>query len=135
MNTFEEQYMDVLHNIEFALIRVYRENETMTDYEALEAINGLLRTYTAESRRRSAPELKLNELAQAAYDGMQAMCELHMGRATLVSEDGESQSLPVAIITMGEVLQCLKRIRRSIERWNKERGRRGYFDVVGKYVL
>jgi hypothetical protein len=135
MNTFEEQYMDVLHNIEFALINMYRENAAMTDYEALEAINGLIRTYTAESRRRSAPELKLNELAQAAYDGMQAMCELHMGRATLTSEEGETQSLPVAIITMGEVLQCLKRIRRSIERWNKERGRRGYFDVVGKYVL
>jgi len=135
MNTFEEQYIDVLHNIEVALIRVYRENEAMTDYEALEAINGLLRTYTAESRRRSAPELKLNEQAQAAYDGMQAMCELHMGRVTLGSEDGEPVSLPVAVITVGEILDCLKRIRRSIERWNKEMGRRGYFDMVGKYVL
>lgn len=134
MNKFEEQYMDVLHNIEFALIRVYREDETMTDYEALEAINGLIRTYTAESRRRPAPELKLKELAQAAYDGMEAMCELHMGRATHTSEDGEPESLPIAIITVGEILDCLKRIRRSIERWHKEMGRRGYFDVVGKYV-
>lgn len=133
MNQFEEEYMDVLHNIEFGLITVYREDEEMTDWQALEAINSLIRTYTAEIRRRSAPALKLNELSQSAYDRMMGMCDLHLGREALIAPDGRELTFP-RVSTTGEIVHCLKRIRRSIEMWNKEMGRRGYFDVVGQYV-
>lgn len=133
MTEFEEAYMDVLHNIEFGLMTIYRDDEEMTDWQALEAINGLIRTYTAETRRRPAPELKLGELPQRAYDRMKGMCDLHLGRETLTTQEGQQLAFG-KIITTGEILQCLKRIRRSIERWNKEMGRRGYFDVVGQYV-
>jgi len=42
--------------------------------------------------------------------------------------------LPVSSITLSEMVDCLKRIRRSIQMWRKEGGRRGYFDFVGGFL-
>jgi hypothetical protein len=36
--------------------------------------------------------------------------------------------------TVEEMIACLKFIRRSIERWNKRGGQRGYLDFVSQYV-
>ncbi len=49
---FEEQYRDVLQNIEFALVPVYREHPKMTDYGALYVVEPLIDTYNAEMQRR-----------------------------------------------------------------------------------
>lgn len=35
----EEEYQDVLHNIETTLVQVYRERDELTDWEALTAVN------------------------------------------------------------------------------------------------
>ena len=42
---FEERYQDVLQNIEFGITQVYRNHPEMTDWEALAAIEALLRAY------------------------------------------------------------------------------------------
>ncbi len=34
---FEEQYEDVLQNIEFTIVRIYREKPVLTDYEVQSA--------------------------------------------------------------------------------------------------
>jgi hypothetical protein len=37
-------------------------------------------------------------------------------------------------ITADEIVACLKRIRKSVQRWTKEGGRRGYLTFVEGYV-
>ena len=65
MGTFEEKYNDTLRSMEIALVKTYRADEEMTDWETLTAVNGLIRTYTAEQKRRNSPVLNLKPLAQA----------------------------------------------------------------------
>lgn len=134
MGQFEEDYEDVLQNIEFALVSVYRDDAEMTDWQAVDAVNGLIRTYTAEMRKRSAPTLSLGELSQHAFDRVKQMCELRLGRTSLMTDDGTPIPFDGRILNVEEIVQCLKRVRRSIELWNKELGRRGYFDFVGRFV-
>jgi hypothetical protein len=136
MRTFEERYQDVLQNLELALVQVYREHEAMTDWEALNAINGLIRSYTAEERKRPSPQLNLSLLAQEAYYSVEAMCELRLGRAHLTDKEGNPFRPGAAMPpkSLSEIIACLKRIRKSIELWQKEGGRRGYFEFVNGFL-
>jgi hypothetical protein len=40
---FEERYGDVLQNIEFGIVQVYREHREMTDWHAESAVEALIR--------------------------------------------------------------------------------------------
>lgn len=135
MGRIDEEYQGVLQNLEFALVQVYRAHDEMTDWEAETAVASLIRTYNAEVQRRSPPDLKLKPLAQEAYDNVQAMCEFRLGRSDMVNDSSETLNIPVEPISVNELLLCLKRIRRSIQMWHKEGGRRGYFEFVGNFLL
>ncbi len=129
----EEEYLDVLQNIEAALVSIYQDNPDMTDYTAMAAVEKLARTYQFEAEGRLKSPPSMNGLTQAAYDQMQFMCEWRLGRVTMESQQGN----PLAIndpVTIPEIVACLKRIRRSIELWNKEGGRRGYFEYVRQFL-
>ncbi len=149
MGNFEEEYMAPLQNMEVALALTYRAHEAMTDWETLNAVNGLLRTYTAEQRRRKPPTLKLNPLAQQSYDELKRTCDGLLGHAPLALDSGrlvELSDTPLALesgrfvelshtpLTVGEVIKCLKRIRKSVNMWQKEGGQRGYFNFVNQFL-
>ncbi len=138
MGKFKEEY-DVLQNLEFALVLTYREHPEMSDYDAMDAVKGLVRTYKAERDRRPAPELRLNPPAQEAYNLLREFCEWRLGRQPLeVFQEGEEEPMLLDIgegaLTLDEVIACLQRILRSIERWNREMGRRGYYNLVSQFV-
>ena len=134
MAKLEEAFEDVLQNLEFALVQVYREYEEMTDWEAETAVSSLIRTYTAEERGRKPPNLRLKPLAQEAYDNVQAMCEFRLGRSEMEEESGKVVDLPIEPIAVSDLILCLKRIRKSIQLWHKEGGRRGYFEFVAQFL-
>lgn len=135
MAKLEEEFEDVLQNLEFALVQVYRADEEMSDWEAETAVASLIRTYTAEERGRKPPNLRLKPLEQEAYDNVQAMCEFRLGRSDMANESGKTVNIPVEPIAVSDLVLCLKRIRKSIQRWRKEGGRRGYFEFVGQFLL
>jgi hypothetical protein len=134
MKTFEEQYNDPLRSMEIALVKTYRVHDTMTDWETLNALNGLLRAYTAEQRRRQLPDLKLKPLAQQCYDELKLTCEGWLGRAPIVDEAGQIADLSDKCLTLTEIINCLKRVRKSVEMWQKEGGQRGYFNFVDPFL-
>jgi hypothetical protein len=45
----------------------------------------------------------------------------------------EPDSIPP--LKLDVIVLCLKRIRKSIDRWNKEHGRQGYLKFVSQYVF
>lgn len=135
MAKVEEEFEDVLQNLEFALVQVYRAHDEMTDWEAETAVTSLIRTYNAEARRRKAPDLSLKPLEQEAYDNVQAMCEFRLGRSNMVSESDEALEISIEPIAVSDLLLCLKRIRKSIQLWRKEGGRRGYFEFVRHFLI
>jgi hypothetical protein len=131
---FEERYQDVLQNIEFGIIRVYRDHPEMTDWEALSAIEALLDTYRAEAKGRQARTPSLDSLAQEVYEMVKVMCEWRLGRERFYDEDGETAEIPVEPITLDELMACLKRVRKSINRWHRRGGRQGYLTFVSQFV-
>jgi hypothetical protein len=133
---FEEQHEDVLQNIEFGIISVYREHPEMTDWQVLDAIQALIRTYQAEERGRQVDSPSLEPLAQQVYDMAGAMCEWRLGRDQFVSEEGDKPiDLPIEPLSLDEIAACLKRIRKSIKFWSKRGGRQGYLNYVEQFIV
>jgi hypothetical protein len=132
---FEERYEDVLQNIEFGIIQAYHNHPEMTDWEALTAIEALLRMYRAEAKGRQARTPSLDPLAEEVYDLVETMCEWRLGRERpFTKKDGGPVELPVEPITLDEVMACLKRVRKSINRWHRRGGRQGYLTFVSQFV-
>jgi hypothetical protein len=122
---FEEQYEDVLQNIEFGIVSVYREHPQMVDHTAMRALEALIDHYATQKIGRAPKRVALDALETATFDRMKAMCDWRLG------SDNEIRVNP---ITVDEILQCLKRILKSTHRWNKKSGQRGYLDFVAKYI-
>ncbi len=133
---FDDQYLDVLQNIESGIMSVSKKHPEMTDWDAQNAVEGLLRTYQAEGRNRRAPVLRLTPLAQETFDAVREMCDWRLGRREIPHSDerGKSDIISARTVTLDDLIACLKRIRSSIELWNKEGGRRGYLNFISQFV-
>ncbi len=131
---FEDQYLDVLQNIEFALVSVYREQPKMTDWAALYTVESLIKTYTAELRKQSPPRFNLQPHEQEAYDRVKAICNWRLGREEMRDKEGKPVELGIEPRSLDEIIACLKRIHTSINRWQKKLGKRGYFEFVSQFI-
>ncbi len=59
------------------------------------------------------------------------MCEFRLGRPEAstriqVPSDGDK--------TESDILACLRKIRKSVERWHKRGGHQGYLQFVSEYI-
>src|SRR5258708_12884016 len=108
---FEEQYFDVLQNIEFAIVSVYRDHPELADSNVDRVLEGLMLTYKADANQRSVPALKLNELEQLVYASVRGMCEFRLGRSDVTNEDRDTGLLGQEPKTLHEIIACLKLIR------------------------
>jgi hypothetical protein len=131
---FENRYLDVLQNIEFAIIQVYRDHPELTDHQVDKAMEGLVRTYQAEQKGRSAPLLKLGTLDQQVYDNVYHICQIRLGRESFSDEQGDDVEVPLEPLQVDEIVACLRHIRGSISTWTKDYGRQGYLDFIKNYL-
>ena len=130
----EEEFEDVLQNLEFAIVSVARQVPTLVDYDVESALENLLRHYSAEAQNRTVTLPQLNTARQAIFDRVQAMCEWRLGRSNVQAEGGPAIPMP-RTISVDELVACLKRIRKSVQRWTKQGGRRGYLTFVDQFIL
>lgn len=128
----EEEYRDVLQNIEFAIVSVYRDHPELTDYDVADAIQILTRQYVAEATKRYPPFSNLSERAGLVVQAAKNMCEWRLGRTALETKESEKITGPEN--SLDEIIACLKRIHKSVQFWTKEGGRQGYLKFVSKYV-
>ena len=133
-NEFEEKYMGVLQNIEFGIVRIFYEHSELMDWDVLQTLDALVKKYKAEEANRPEPAISLNDLRQELIDSVKVLCELNLGRAKLSNQKGSPVSLPMNNVGVEEIVQCLKRIRRSVEFWNKSNGRQGYLNFMIEHV-
>ncbi len=129
MPTFEDQYLDVLQNIEMAILSVYREHRDLVDYDVDKVLNLLWTEYRNEKQGRMVSGPKFGDNAQLVYDRVKEMCEWRLGRQT-IKTDKELMRLKPEPISIDEMMACLKRIRKSIELWTKQGGRQGYLYFI-----
>src|SRR6266540_1463811 len=130
-DAFEDEYLDVLQNIELPIVRVFRAHPELVDWNVEQALDAVIHAYESEARPRFRPAGRLPPLAQELSERITAMCDWRLGRATIpestvTGPDGKKLPAEPQPKTVDEVVACLRRIRSSVRFWNKDGGRRGY---------
>ena len=65
---------------------------------------------------------------------MKAITEWHLGRKQLFAEGGEQLDAEMMPKTVDEITICLKRVKKSVRRWNKEGSRQGYLNSISELI-
>lgn len=129
MKKFGEKNLDLLQNIEFGIIEVYRADPSLLDVDAKDAIDALARHYHAEEENRTSPTLPLSQRAQRVFESVQELCEWRLGRTQIPGESEAGSAVPVSDLVKG-----LREIQKSIPRWSKQGGRKGYLEFVSQFL-
>jgi hypothetical protein len=130
----EEEYLDVLQNIEFAIVSTYHDHPEMVDAHVVRALEAVIGSYRAEMAGRRPEEFSASPLEAELYEAIRDMCEWRLGR---IREDEVEAGPPGPApepIKVDEIMLCLKRILKSVNRWNKSGGQRGYLTFIVQYV-
>jgi len=114
--------LDILQNLEFAVIEVWRRNRDMSDHVAVRAYEAAFEHCRAEARGHSSKPCILTGLDREVFDAVTAMCEFRLGRAALA--DGPSEAIPP--IPVSKLVDGLRELIKSVERHTKLGGRQGY---------
>jgi hypothetical protein len=131
MPRVEEQYTDVLQNIEIAIYSVREENPDMRDYAVMRALESLIRRYRDLVRGYTPKPVALEEPEATIYLRVIAICEFRMGL-----QEFRGLTIPVdKALGPDVVLACLRRLLASVEFWNKKGGQRGYLEYIANFML
>ena len=136
----EEEYQDVLQNLEEAIIAYYRENPELIDSEVETAISWLIKVYSAEAQGKTTGYRQPKGISLKVADSVKQMCEWRLGREKLKVEDESGEITEVGLkeleleqLTPEQIVACLKKIQSSVKFWTKY-GRQGYLKFVAKFL-
>ena len=128
-----EEHLDVLQNLEFAIVEVWRANPEMTDYTALRAYEAARRFYRAEQRGTLPKAPLLSGLEATAFEALKQMCEFRLGRDP-GPPPGEGRDVPVTPIPVEKLAACLQELAKSVERHTRSGGRQGYLKFIDQFL-
>lgn len=130
----EDEQTDVLQNIEFVVTRQYRDQPDMTDYAVRRVYEALIDAYAAENIGRDPRAWHPTEQEHELLDAARGMCEWRLGRSPMLPGDSETPPMEPEAIDTDTLLLCLKRLRKSVEKWTKRSGRQGYLQFISQFV-
>ena len=123
-----EDRLDVLQNIEFAVVQLWHSHPEMTNYTAMRAYEAAIAHYGAIAREHTPKPMNLTGLDATLFEEIKRMCEWRLGRATAPGK-AECPPLPA-----DELVACLRKLRKSVDHWTERGGRQGYFQYIEKFV-
>lgn len=128
---WKEENLDVLQNLEFAIVEVWRAHPEMTDYSALRAYEAARQFYRAEQRGRPLKTPDLAGLDATAFEALKRMCEFRLGRDP---GPASQAGIPVAPISAEKLVACLQELAKSVERHTRRSGRQGYLQFIDSFL-
>lgn len=130
LNTMEpkQEHLDVLQNIEFAVVEVWRSHPEMTNYTAMRAYDAGIAFYNAQAREQLPKPANLTGLDALAFEAVKTMCELRLGRTA------EPEQPEITPISLEDLVACLRKLRKSVDFWTKQGGRNGYLEYIDKFL-
>ncbi len=132
----EEEHQDILQNLEFAIVEVYRRFPELTDYEVRKALDALERYYKSLARQRVPRELVLDGPAEEVKQAVQVMCEWRLGHVHLEDSGAAGDSfLEVETVSADVINRCLKRLIKSVDMWSRKGGRQGYLEFISPFLM
>lgn len=129
----EEEYEDVLQNIESGIIQIYKENPDLIDAEVATVLEALVRIYGAEAQGKSISSRPIRGVSKKVMESVQQMCEWRLGRATIGDPKSNLAKAPPTV-EVDTIVACLKRIQSSIKLWTQKGGRQGYLNFVSQFI-
>lgn len=126
----KDEDIDILQNLEFVVAQVWRKHREMTDHAALRAYDAVFEQYRAEERGHTPKPCTLTGLEGETFEGLQAMCEYRLGRKPLSDAADE----PIEPVSLERLVDCLRRLRKSVERHTKHGGRQSYLTFIDRFV-
>ena len=132
--TVEDQYIDVLQNLEFGIVLTYKDHREISDYNVMRALEALIDRYTGEKVGRPQRHFLLSNVELILLENVRRMCEWRLGCWTLTDDPQKAEVATPTPKTIDEIILCLKRVLKSVKRWNKSGGMRGYLDFIVQYV-
>lgn len=133
-DAFVEQCADVLQNIEFAIVETYREMPGLLDYHVDAALEAAIAGYSAQQQGRTPKPVTLEGARLRVYEAVRNVCEWRLGREEIRVGNDARPDEPLQPRRLDEIVGCLKRIRKSVQRWTKIQGRQGYLRFVSQYL-
>ena len=132
--SFEDEHVDVFHNLENAIVGIYQETPNLIDAQVETALDHLIRVYNAEAQGKTAPRKTIKGAASKVAEQLTAICEFHLGRATVEDFENKPINTEIPKRTAAEMTACLKRIKSSVKVRNKIGGRQGYLNFVTEFI-
>ncbi|UCE04515.1 MAG: hypothetical protein JSW07_12880 [bacterium] len=136
---FHEKYLDVLQNIEFGIVQIYRKYPELHDYDVMNALEALIDFYVAQKIDRNPRDFFLSDRAMLVFENVKNSCEWRLGRKpieieSINMEGGEIDEIETVPKKLDEIINCLKKILSSVKKWNKRGGRQGYLSFVSPFI-
>lgn len=132
--SFEDDYADVLQNIEFGIVTSWRSCPDLCDHDVMRVLEAVIDTYVAEKIGRQPRSFNLSDDEKLMMANVRRMCEWRLGRERVSDDPLMQEEVAPEPKTVDEILLCLKRIVKSVKSWNKSCGRQGYLNFVVQYV-
>lgn len=129
-----EHHMDILQNMEFAALQIYRLKPDLVDVDVIHAYNALFAAYSdplfdSEKERKMLEALA--EPACAVYDVVRQMGELRFVDDEDRTMCGTSHLSLEARKTLRDCITCLLD---SAKFWHAQNGSTGYLDYVSQFI-
>ena len=131
----EEEYMDVLQSIECAVTTEFEIYPDLTDYAVQRVYENLIDYYSAEVRNRPPKPQSLDEKEQIIYTEVKKFCDWHLGRNNDLFTSDSDEKVPIPTpITPAQMVTCLKRLVKSLQKWTRHHGRQGYLKFISMFI-
>jgi len=127
----EDEHLDVLQNIEFAIVSVYREKSDLVDTAVMRALDALIEVYRAQFRGHTPKAIHLPDPEKLIFQRTQDICEIRLGHNEIAIQKQISFG---EVTTVDVILACLRKIRKSVDRWRERGGPQGYLQFASQYV-
>ncbi|MGD0614688.1 MAG: hypothetical protein ABSA69_04500 [Verrucomicrobiota bacterium] len=126
-----EENLDILQNLEFTVAQVWRSHPEMSDYVAQRAYEAAYQQYRDEARGHTPKPCAITGLDRELFDALLAVCEYRLGRKALPGVPDEPAISPVPV---SQLLDCLRALRKSVERHTKNGGRQSYLTFIDGFL-
>lgn len=138
-NDYEnDENIDVLQNLEFAIMEAAREFSGADDYDVMHALDAAIKDFRDLERGRTPKTHSFQGAPQAILQGVMAVCDWRMGKGPIpgveLQQTGEEKDIPdPQPLPAATLARCLKKIRKSVDNWHGVGGSRGYLEFIANY--
>jgi hypothetical protein len=129
---WKDEALPALHELESAIVELWRKHPDMTDYVAGRAYEGAFQIYRALNRGHQPKPPDLRGVDAEALEAIRATCERLLTSGPAPAKNvlrGNTTPVPLA-----KLLEYLRELHRSVERHTELGGRQGYLNFIRGFI-